>query len=62
MNALAPGYVPRPELLEVRPPSEEMMAVLRPISERTQVPDDLVGTIVFLAGPGGTSSPARRSS
>jgi NAD(P)-dependent dehydrogenase (short-subunit alcohol dehydrogenase family) len=52
VNAVAPGYVPRPELLEVSPPNEEMMAVQQPIFRRTQVAGDLVGTILFLSGPG----------
>ena len=51
VNAVAPGYVPRPELLAVSPPNEAMLAVQRPIFDRTQVAEDIVGTIAFLAGP-----------
>ena len=51
VNSVAPGYVPRPELIAVSPPSPEMLAVQQPIFRRTQVVDDIVGTIVFLAGP-----------
>ncbi len=53
VNAVAPEYIPSSEeLVKVNPPNQNEMVVQQRIFKRTQVPEDMVGTIVFLAGPG----------
>ncbi len=53
VNAVAPEYIPSsPELEAVNPPNQDEMVVRQRIFKRTQLPEDMVGTVVFLAGPG----------
>jgi NAD(P)-dependent dehydrogenase (short-subunit alcohol dehydrogenase family) len=53
VNAVAPEYIPSsPELTAVNPPGQNEMVVQQRIFKRTQLPEDMVGTILFLAGPG----------
>jgi NAD(P)-dependent dehydrogenase (short-subunit alcohol dehydrogenase family) len=52
VNALAPEYIPSPKLDAVNPPGQNEMVVQQRIFKRTQVPEDMVGAVVFLAGPG----------
>lgn len=53
VNAVAPEYIPsHPDLEKVNPPGQNEMVVQQRIFKRTQTPDDMVGTILFLAGPG----------
>ena len=51
VNTVAPDYIPDQFLLDQYPGHDEAVVAQRSLS-RTQVPDDMVGTIVFLAGPG----------
>jgi NAD(P)-dependent dehydrogenase (short-subunit alcohol dehydrogenase family) len=51
VNTVAPDYVPDQFLLDQYPGHDETVVAQRSLS-RTQVPEDIVGTIVFLAGPG----------
>lgn len=52
VNAVAPEYIPSPELEKVNPPNQDEMVVAQRIFKRTQTSEDMVGTILFLAGPG----------
>lgn len=53
VNAVAPEYIPSsPQLTAVNPPNQNEMVVQQRIFKRTQLPEDMVGTVVFLAGPG----------
>jgi 3-oxoacyl-[acyl-carrier protein] reductase len=53
VNALAPEYIPSsPELEAVNPPGQNEMVVQQRIFKRTQLPEDMVGSILFLAGSG----------
>ena len=53
VNAVAPEYIPSsPELEAVNPPNQDEMVVQQRIFKRTQLPEDMVGSILFLAGPG----------
>lgn len=51
VNTVAPDYIPDQFLLDQYPGHDEAVVAQRSLS-RTQVPEDMVGTIVFLAGPG----------
>ncbi|NQV07131.1 3-oxoacyl-ACP reductase FabG [bacterium] len=51
VNTVAPDYIPDAILLDQYPGHDEAVVAQRSIA-RTQVPDDMVGTVVFLAGPG----------
>jgi 3-oxoacyl-[acyl-carrier protein] reductase len=50
VNTLAPSYVPDDEMLRSEP-QRDQLNVRERIFKRTQVPEDLVGTVVFLASP-----------
>ena len=53
VNAVAPEYIPSsPELEKVNPPNQDEIVVQQRIFKRTQLPEDMVGSILFLAGPG----------
>jgi NAD(P)-dependent dehydrogenase (short-subunit alcohol dehydrogenase family) len=53
VNAAAPEYIPSsPELESVNPPGQNEIVVQQRIFKRTQTPEDMVGTVVFLSGPG----------
>jgi 3-oxoacyl-[acyl-carrier protein] reductase len=52
VNNAAPSYIPHPALDAVNAPGENDRVVAQRIFKRTQTPDDMVGTIAFLAGPG----------
>lgn len=51
VNTVAPDYIPDQFLLDHYPGHDQAVVAQRSLS-RTQVPEDMVGTIVFLAGPG----------
>ncbi len=51
VNTIAPDYVPDEFLLDRHPGHDEAVVSQRSLP-RTQTPDDMVGTIIFLAGPG----------
>jgi 3-oxoacyl-[acyl-carrier protein] reductase len=53
VNTVAPDYIPDPFLLGQYPGHNEAVVAQRSLP-RTQIPEDMVGTIVFLAGPGST--------
>jgi 3-oxoacyl-[acyl-carrier protein] reductase len=52
VNTVAPEYIPHdPEYAKQYPQIDEMVIAQR-CFKRTQTPEDMVGTIVYLAGPG----------
>jgi len=51
VNTVAPDYIPDEVLLSAHPGHNEAVVAQRCVA-RTQTPDDMVGTIVFLCGPG----------
>jgi 3-oxoacyl-[acyl-carrier protein] reductase len=52
VNAVAPEYIPSGELDAVNPPGQNDFVVQQRIFKRTQTPEDMVGAVVFLSGPG----------
>ena len=51
VNTVAPDYIPDADLLAQHPGHNDRVVAQRSL-QRTQTPDDMVGTIVFLIGPG----------
>lgn len=51
VNTVAPDYIPDDYLLDAHPGHNDAVVAQRSLP-RTQTPDDMVGTIVFLCGPG----------
>ncbi|HSF86681.1 MAG TPA: SDR family oxidoreductase [Acidimicrobiia bacterium] len=51
VNTVAPDYTPDDLLLRVHPGHDDAVVAQRSVP-RTQTPDDMVGTIVFLSGAG----------
>lgn len=51
VNTIAPDYIPDQLLLDKYPGHNEAVIAQRSLG-RTQTPDDMVGMVVFLAGPG----------
>jgi len=51
VNTIAPDYIPDEVLHDKYPGRDDTVVSLRSIP-RTQTPEDLVGTVIFLAGPG----------
>ena len=51
VNAVTPDLIPDPSLRPSDTASDQFVVAGRSI-KRTQVPDDMVGTILYLAGPG----------
>lgn len=50
VNTVAPDYIPD-DTLEERYPGHDAAVISQRAIQRTQLPEDVVGTIVFLAGP-----------
>jgi NAD(P)-dependent dehydrogenase (short-subunit alcohol dehydrogenase family) len=51
VNTVAPDFIPDEDMLQARGTHNEEVVAQR-CFRRTQVPDDMVGIILFLAGPG----------
>jgi len=51
VNMLCPDYVPDEEMLR-EDPERDAFVVSQRVLKRTEVPEDLIGALVFLAGPG----------
>jgi NAD(P)-dependent dehydrogenase (short-subunit alcohol dehydrogenase family) len=51
VNTVAPDFIPDQAMLETRGAHDEEVIAQR-CFKRRQVPEDMVGTVVFLAGPG----------
>ena len=51
VNAVSPDLIPNPSLRPSDEASDPFVVATRPL-ERSQVPDDMVGTILYLAGRG----------
>lgn len=51
VNTVAPDFIPDEEMLQSRGTHDEEVIAQRTLKRR-QVPEDMVGTVVFLAGPG----------
>ena len=51
VNTVTPDLIPDPSLRPSDAVSDEFVVAGRAI-KRTQAPDDMVGTILYLAGPG----------
>ena len=51
VNTVSPDLIPNPSLRPSDAISDEFVVATRPL-KRTQVPEDMVGTILYLAGPG----------
>ncbi|MEU5852679.1 SDR family NAD(P)-dependent oxidoreductase [Saccharopolyspora shandongensis] len=51
VNLLCPDFIPDPDLLAAQPGNNERLVAQR-CFKRTQEPEDLVGGVLFLAGPG----------
>lgn len=52
VNAIAPGYIETPLLVNVEPASKQMIAMQTPL-RRLGEPADVAAAAVYLAGPGG---------
>ncbi|MGQ0668608.1 MAG: SDR family NAD(P)-dependent oxidoreductase [Actinomycetota bacterium] len=52
VNAVAPEYIPHEQLDKVNPAGQNEMVVQQRIFKRTQTPEDMVGAVLFLSGPG----------
>src|SRR5260370_36711593 len=48
---LCPDYVPDAEMLRAEPERDAFVIGQR-VLKRTEIPDDMLGALVFLAGPG----------
>jgi 3-oxoacyl-[acyl-carrier protein] reductase len=51
VNLLAPDYIPDEEQLRLYPEADEFVVSQR-VFKRTEAPEDMLGALVFLAGPG----------
>jgi NAD(P)-dependent dehydrogenase (short-subunit alcohol dehydrogenase family) len=50
VNVLAPDYIPDDEMLRTNPAQNDFVISQR-VFKRTQVPEDMIGALTFLAGP-----------
>ena len=60
VNAIAPDYVPHDEAYASQQPEMAAALARQRCFQRDMTPDDLVGTLRYLVGPGSSSSRARR--
>jgi NAD(P)-dependent dehydrogenase (short-subunit alcohol dehydrogenase family) len=51
VNTLCPDYIPDEEMLAAVPETDAFVVGQR-VFHRTEVPEDMIGAVVFLAGPG----------
>ena len=51
VNTLCPDYIPDAEMLDAVPEADAFVVGQR-VFQRTEVPEDMIGAAVFLAGPG----------
>jgi NAD(P)-dependent dehydrogenase (short-subunit alcohol dehydrogenase family) len=51
VNLLAPDYIPDQEQLRLAPEADEFVISQR-VLKRTETPEDMLGAVLFLAGPG----------
>jgi NAD(P)-dependent dehydrogenase (short-subunit alcohol dehydrogenase family) len=51
VNTLCPDYIPDSEMLQAVPEADAFVVGQR-VFHRTEVPEDMIGAVVFLAGPG----------
>lgn len=51
VNTVAPDLIPDEEIMKSRPAVNDVVVAQR-VFKRTQTPDDMLGTILYLAGPG----------
>jgi NAD(P)-dependent dehydrogenase (short-subunit alcohol dehydrogenase family) len=51
VNTLCPDFVPDEEMLRTEPERDQVVVQQR-VLKRTQTPEDMIGAVTFLAGPG----------
>jgi NAD(P)-dependent dehydrogenase (short-subunit alcohol dehydrogenase family) len=51
VNTLCPDFIPDEEMLRAEPERDEIVVRQR-VLKRTQTPEDMIGAVVFLSGPG----------
>lgn len=51
VNMLCPDYIPDAEMLRAEP-ERDAFVISQRVLKRTEVPDDMLGALAFLAGPG----------